>query len=71
MQKSVPILRTDRNKFSKMPNPKTKTKKINCTADRHFITTDKKEAQPPTTPCRNGGCSGNLKFLLSIIFASA
>ncbi|MBI3502287.1 MAG: hypothetical protein HY063_10885 [Bacteroidetes bacterium] len=39
MQKSVPILRTDRNKFSKMPDTKTK----NITADRHFITTKEKK----------------------------
>ncbi|MBI4931007.1 MAG: hypothetical protein HY841_09615 [Bacteroidetes bacterium] len=43
MQKSVPILHPDRNKFSKMPDPKTKTKNKNCTADRHFITTEKKK----------------------------
>jgi hypothetical protein len=42
MQKSVPILRTDKNKFSKMPYTKTKTKNKIISADRHFITTDKK-----------------------------
>ncbi|MBI4929338.1 MAG: hypothetical protein HY841_01140 [Bacteroidetes bacterium] len=42
MQKSVPILHPDSNKFSKMPDTKTKTKKIILHPDNHFITTEKK-----------------------------
>jgi hypothetical protein len=61
MQMCVPILHPDRNKFSKIPDTKTKTKNKNITADIHFITTAKK-ALGITAPCQKRGDSGNLKF---------
>ncbi|MBI4929653.1 MAG: hypothetical protein HY841_02740 [Bacteroidetes bacterium] len=66
MQKSVPILRTDRNKFSKMPDTKTKTK--NITADRHFITTKEKKGSSQQRLFAMRADELICRFVLSIYF---
>ena len=55
MQKSVPILRTDRNKFSKMSDTKTKIKNITADSGHLQHDTDDKTAQVVTSVCRHAG----------------